>query len=251
MSEKRKAAEFWRRLKAGETRRTDDDTEELHRLWHQLGRITPPQVQKDAPPGELLRAIATEKRAAAPLPKKKHLLILRPAAGFLILAVGIALGYMAALRNDTPRMTRMADEVRQVRRMMMFSLLNKESPIERLRAVRYLHNEAASDDRATAELLKVLDTDPSVAVRMESLYALSTIAPKRPDLRRELTRSLGHQESALLQLSLVELLAKSPNPDAVNAFRALLERPDLSMPVRLRIERELNADAYQPGREKI
>lgn len=236
MKEKKKARALWRRLRDPGSRALNAEGEELRGLWRELDDITPPSPKDAEMPRELLNAIESEKRSAPiPMPRNRGWVPGLVAAA-AVMGICFSLGYQAGNRKAS---SGIGDQVQQVRRMMMFSMLNRESPSERLRAVRYLKDESGSDPRIRTELLKVLDTDPNIMVRLECLYALSPESRKRSGLRRELARSLLFQNSQLLQLSLVEELAGHKDPETMNAFRALLERPDTSLPVRLLIQREI------------
>ena len=235
---------FWRLLKGEASARdyargSTGDLNEMSRLWHELDTIIPPPEQWNSE--SLDRALELEKRSATPHRKARRIVWFpRLAAAMGLLALGVAIGYFLAPGNGAPEVARMADEVRQVRRMMMFSMLNRESPSERVRAVRYLRNETASDPRVKNELLKVLNADPNVTVRLESLYALAPAATRQPELRRGLAYSLLRQESTLMQISLVDLLRELDDPAATEPFRKLLERRDLNLSVRDRVQSGLN-----------
>ena len=244
MKDRKPARLFWRLLKGDASARdyaraSTGDLNEMSRLWHELDTITPPTVPLNSE--NLERALELERRSGMPHRNTRRVVLLpRLAAALGLLAVGVAIGSLFAGGNGAPEVARMADEVRQVRRMMMFSMLNRESPSERVRAVRYLREETVSDPRVKDELLKVLNLDPNVTVRLESLYALAPAATSQPDLRRGLAHSLLRQESTLMQISLVDLLRELDDPAATEPFRKLLERRDLSLSVRDRVRGGLN-----------
>ena len=243
MKEKKQARAFWRRLRDPASRPLDAEIEELRRLWLALDAGNPPPPGEAEIPGELLRSIERAKQdTQVHLPRPRRWV---PGLAAAAMIICFSLGYLAGNRKTS---SGVGDQVRQVRRMMLFSLLNRESPSERLRAVRYLEGETGSDPGIRAELVKVLDTDPSVTVRLESLYALSGESRKRSGLRRQLARSLLYQDSQLLQLSLVEVLAGHKDPETMKAFRSMLERTDTSLSVRLLIQREMEKDIQPDDR---
>jgi HEAT repeat protein len=76
-------------------------------------------------------------------------------------------------------------------------------------------------------LLKTLNQDPSVNVRLASLDALIPHM-EDPEVRTGLIRSLGNQDSPLLQMAIAELMIKAQEKQAVPELEKLLQRKDLN-----------------------
>ncbi|MDJ0838065.1 MAG: HEAT repeat domain-containing protein [Acidobacteriota bacterium] len=126
-------------------------------------------------------------------------------------AGGPRAGDMDNLRNDLSEMTR----------LVSLSLMEKESAADRLNGVRYVSRLEKPDNRVLDTLLRILENDSSVNVRLsaaEALYHLRDL----PEVRSGLVLSLSRQDSALVQSALIDCLVAINTPDAAESLEELI-----------------------------
>lgn len=222
----------------------------LGALWSQLGEL--PGVE----PGPGLRARfdvmleayrAGQRRAhpsflerldgwLAPLVPRRPAFQLAVALAFL--ALGGFLGARLA-REPRPalagpdRISTLSAEVRDLRNLVAVSLLQQSSPSERLRGVSFSYRVSEPEPDVLSALVSTLNHDPNVNVRLAAIDALTRFADREP-VRDSLVRSLPEQDSPLVQISLIDLMVRLREKDAVDLLRALAEKSDLHPAVRER-----------------
>jgi hypothetical protein len=145
----------------------------------------------------------------------------RLAFGVLVLVVGFAGGYMFQ-KPATSDVATLTGEVQQLKEMMMLSLLEKESATERLRAVSLTNDMDQVSQAVTTALFKTLNSDESVNVRLAALEALTPYS-KQPAVREELIRSIGKQESPLVQVAMAELMAAVQAKKSVKELQKIID----------------------------
>jgi hypothetical protein len=158
------------------------------------------------------------------------------AMAFGLFLIGLLLGdiYTPFSRHDD-RIGRLSEEVYQMREVMMISLLQNESPVERLRAVTVSHDLPSADPRVIGALLHTLNTDSNVNVRIAAVDALVERG-HNPDVRRGLVESIARQESPLVQIALADAMLELQEPGAVKPIRKLLEQEAMDATVRNKLE---------------
>jgi len=148
-------------------------------------------------------------------------------ASFILLA-GFILGHWILPDRQSQSETAMlVEEVQSMKKMMALTLFEQSAASDRLKAVYYTSELSRPDDILLEALLKTLNQDPSVNVRLASLEALVPHM-EDPEVRAGLIRSLGHQDSPLLQVAIAELMIKTQEKQAVPELEKLLQRKDLN-----------------------
>ena len=122
---------------------------------------------------------------------------------------------------------------------MMLSLLEKESATERLKAVSLTSNIEQASERVTDALIKVLNTDPNVNVRLATLEALMAYA-SNPEVRIELVKSIASQNSPLVQLALAELMVALHEKSSVNELKKIIEGKATPIEVREKLKESID-----------
>ncbi len=143
-------------------------------------------------------------------------------------------GETASSADYAERLEYVTSEMAEMKKMMMFSMLSRDSAAERLQAVQYLKDIAEGDEQVLTALLGVFERDPNVNVRLASLDALAS-ASGDERVAEVLLRNIEVQESPLMQLALVDAMVSRSEPRAIGHFVHLLEREDLRPVVRRRI----------------
>ncbi|MEX0647257.1 MAG: HEAT repeat domain-containing protein [Balneolaceae bacterium] len=158
-----------------------------------------------------------------------------------VFCIGLLIGYSyTSLSTQDEQIERLTDEVSQMREMMMISLLNNSSPTERLRAVNISTEIHSADNRVVEALLKTLNSDPNVNVRIAAVDALIRHAAN-PEVRRGMVRSITAQDSPVVQVALADAMLVLQEKQSVEEFRKLLEKNGLDSNVRSKLENTIVA----------
>lgn len=231
-------------LKSGKIRLQDlQDYEQLYRQMEEL-----PTAQ----PGEKLRnrfyhMLAEEKkRNTSSLWGKirdwESFIPLRQVAAALgILLMGIVIGnWQTPIHDYRSQLNRLSDEVSQMRQMMMLNLLDNESATERLKAVNISTEMQSADDRVASALLKTLNNDPNVNVRLAAIEALLHHA-SNPRVREGMVDAIALQESPIVQAALADAMLILQEKRSIEEFQKLLDRNGLDRSVRDKLQTTITA----------
>jgi hypothetical protein len=154
----------------------------------------------------------------------------------LLLAVGVAGGrYALSPRAPAanPEMARLEGQVENLRQLVALSMLQQQSPSARLRGVTYSYQISQPDQQVQQALLHAVNHDSNVNVRLSAVDALAKFAAD-PDVRRALADSLPTQDSPLVQVALIDLLAQLGDKDSAAALSKLAQDKGTDPEVRQR-----------------
>lgn len=171
---------------------------------------------------------------------------MRPALQFtlalLFFGLGLLIGPQIARPGAGARQTtgdqnsslaQLRDEVSSLKQLVTLSLLRQQSAIERLRGVESTQDLERPDTQVLAALLRALDSDANVNVRLAAVDALQPFA--RSDVvKKGLIESLPRQSSPLVQIELINLMVKMKEPESIPMFKALLQNSATNETVRER-----------------
>lgn len=151
----------------------------------------------------------------------------RLAYAAVLLIIGMLLGHWIIpdkqLRSQT---SLMMAEMQNMKKMMALALFEQSNASDRLKAVSFTSELNQPDDKVLSALLKTLNNDPNVNVRLASLDALAEQV-ERADVRSGLVQSITKQDSPLIQIAIAELMIRIEEKSSVPEFRKLLEREEL------------------------
>lgn len=160
---------------------------------------------------------------------------------FCMLLLGIGIGYLlrpAAAPADTQQLSQLTTEVQQMRAMVILSMLEQSSPTDRLKAVNMGYELQEADVRVIEALLRTLNSDPNVNVRLAAVEALRKHADK-PMVREGLLSSINQQESPQVQIALADLMVELQEKQAVEPMQKLLQEEGVNETVRQKIENSI------------
>lgn len=167
-----------------------------------------------------------------------------PKLGFasLMLAAGIAVGYLlrspgGSSQNDQIHL--LSQQVSDLQEMMMLSLLEKGSATERLKAVGLTQEMDDASKKVTNALIKTLNEDDNVNVRLAALEALKPYTGDG-NVRQALIRSISRQESPLVQMSLAELMVALQEKSAVTELEKIVKSEKTPSEVKRKIQESMN-----------
>ena len=159
----------------------------------------------------------------------------------VMLMAGIAAGYF--LRTGVPaqrdqQIEVLSQQVSDLQEMMMLSLLEKGSATERLRAVGLTYEMDEASKKVTGALIRTLNQDDNVNVRLAALEALKPYATDS-SVREALIRSIAKQESPLVQVSLAELMVALQEKGAATEFEKLVESGNIPAEVKEKLRESI------------
>lgn len=160
--------------------------------------------------------------------------LLRIAAGFVILVGGILIGMnLKNTRQDmsSSQISRLDSTVKEMKEVMMFTLLKEESPSQRIKAVNYMEEITHPDQKVIGALLNLLDHDKNVNVRLASLYTLGRFSDNAV-VRDSLVAALGKQTEPIIQVVLINMLAEKKEPRAVKPIHDIISNESTMKEVR-------------------
>ncbi len=129
-----------------------------------------------------------------------------------LLIVGVAAGRyeFGAQREISPDMAQLKGQVEGLRQLVALSLMQEQSPSDRLRGVSFSSQMVRPDAQVEQALLRAVNHDPNVNVRLSAVDALQTGGYARdPDVRRALADTVMVQDSALVQVAIIDLLVET------------------------------------------
>jgi hypothetical protein len=129
----------------------------------------------------------------------------------------------------------LSEQLREMRQMMMLSLLQNPSASERMRAASYAGDSRTISPDILAALLATLNNDPNVNVRLTTLDALMLYA-RNAAVREGLIQSILQQDSPLMQAALADVMLKLQEKRAIQSFKKLLQQKGLNEMVRSKLE---------------
>jgi len=146
------------------------------------------------------------------------------AAAAIILALGGAWAGAALQQKKDIQPNEMAvlqKEVKEMKQMLLFSLIDDESASQRIKAVSYAEELSNPDEPVINALINSLNNDKNANVRLAALYSLARWAD-RPGVRDSLVVSLGRQTEPIVQIVLINLLAEKRETRAIPSIKAIL-----------------------------
>ncbi|HWC95520.1 MAG TPA: HEAT repeat domain-containing protein [Candidatus Sulfopaludibacter sp.] len=151
---------------------------------------------------------------------------------FALLMVGVFAGKFAfAPHGENPEMAQLKGQVEGLRQLVALSMLQEQSPSQRLQGVTYSVQMAQPDAQVEQALLRAVTHDGNINVRLSAVEALEKYATK-PEVRRALEDAVPVQESPIVQVALIELLAQLGDKASAPALQKLVSDPQTDETVR-------------------
>jgi anti-sigma factor RsiW len=227
------------------------ELEELSAIWTKLGVL--PQEQPGPAVREKFYGTLEAYMAGMEGEKEKpglgrslarlaaHLMPRRPvyqaALALALLAVGLGGGvWLGAGRPGVKNeILSLRQEVGDMRQMVALSLLRQPSSSDRLMGVSWAENVRQPARPTLDALVRTLNEDPSVNVRLAAVDALYLFVGE-PGVKESLVNSLARQESPLIQAALIDLLVSVREKRSVEALKALAADEKLEPGIRQKAE---------------
>lgn len=220
------------------------DLKELERIAGDLERL--PGGEPSARMGDRFYAmLAEEKARMQPSPAERlrrwavalraKLSPLRVGLAAAIFLAGLLAGSWTTPLQGGGELQRLQNEVAQMRQVMMLSLIDNGSATERLKAVNISSELNRPEPRVKEALIRTLNRDPNVNVRIAAVEALLMRASD-PDVRSALVASIARQDSPLVQAALADAMLVLQEEGAIEELRELLRQEDMDATLRTKIQ---------------
>ncbi len=164
----------------------------------------------------------------------------RVAIACVVFLIGILIGnLLTPFKNYNQQINQLGREVNQMRQTVALNLMDDSSPVDRLKAVNISMKISSDNHRVIDALLKTLNNDPNINVRLAAVEALVRHG-NNSAARRGLIRSIDKQQSPLVQVALADAMLSLQDGHSVKAFKKLLQEDDLNPSVRKHIQHTVN-----------
>ncbi len=224
-----------------------DEADNLNALWHDLGSF--PQEEPSANLRANFHYMMEAYRLGAesnPAPRPRVVAMPSAAAGWrkhtiaasavaAALVIGLGVGHLYTSRDQAQQnVAHMSSEMQQMRQLVALSLMQQQSASDRLRGVSYSEQLEPADDEVVSALLRTLNTDANVNVRLAAVDALARFST-RQTVRQGLRSAIARQDSPLVQIALIDWASRSRDRDAVTSLEQLSKQTELHPEVRVRL----------------
>ena len=158
-----------------------------------------------------------------------------------IFVAGMLIGNWATpFQNYRQQLDNLSAEVSQMREVMMLSLLDNDSVTERLKAVNISSEMQPTDNKVADALLKTLQNDSNINVRLAAIEALLHHA-SQPMVREGLVSAITAQESPIIQAALADAMLILHEKQSVEKFKKLLDQNNLDKNLRNKLQNTVTA----------
>lgn len=157
----------------------------------------------------------------------------------MMLFIGLGIGYLLSGENPTnQQLSNLNVEVYEMKKMMMLTLLEQPKAMDRMKAVQISNEIIEPDEKIVKALLKTLNNDTNVNVRLVAAQSLAGLA-NNPIVRSGLLQAISNQTSPVIQNALADIMIDLMEKNAVGEFEKLLQQQDLDTLVKEKIKTTL------------
>lgn len=146
------------------------------------------------------------------------------AASIALVLVGAVIGIMITKNQQNEReLLALKSEVELTKQLVISSLQNQSSASSRLQGVNTSMTLSNSDDEIITALINTLNHDDNTNVRLAALDALARFSDIM-QVKKALVEALETQDDPVVTISLINLMVRLKENDAVEPLRRLLEK---------------------------
>ena len=164
------------------------------------------------------------------------------AFGALFLMVGLGVGYFLASNEEksSNQVVAKDKETEAVRQKLILTLLEQPSANQRLQGVGEANKIVAVDEIVIKALLKTLNNDANVNVRLAAVESLTNYV-ENPLVRQGLVQAIQNQESPIIQITLENLIFYLQDKASIDPFNQLLKNQELDTTVKKKIKNSIES----------
>ena len=123
--------------------------------------------------------------------------------------------------------------------MVILSKLDQQSPTTRIQAVSYMSELQFADPEITTALVRTMNTDDNVNVRMAAITALSRYTDDEM-VRNSLIESLAIQDDPFIQITLINMMIQLNEKRASNYLEQIIKSEHTNKTVKTMANKGLN-----------
>ncbi len=156
--------------------------------------------------------------------------------GLAFMLVGLVIGALVIPRpQSTEQISDLSQEVMEMKKMMMLTLIEQPKAQERIKAVSMASEFSSADEKVIEVLSTTLQRDDNINVRLAAIESLLRYW-KFPEARQALVMSIASQESPLVQVAIADAMLALREKEAIGEFQKLIEEQQLDDAVKTKIE---------------
>jgi HEAT repeats/Putative zinc-finger len=140
----------------------------------------------------------------------------------LVVAGAAGWHYLARPRSAAPEIAQLQSQVENLRQTVALSMLQDPSSSSRIRGVTYGSQMQRPEREIEQALLYAVNHDSNVNVRLSAVDALEKWA-HNPDIQRAMADALPMQDSALVEIALIDVLVEVNDKAALPALHRLAD----------------------------
>lgn len=152
--------------------------------------------------------------------------ILRVAAVLLLVAGSYWIGTHSSDQTADNRISKMEEQLQEMKTEMTLALLNNPSASKRIQAVNYSEELQVPDKKLLQAIISRLHHDDNVNVRMAAAEALWKFREEEL-VKQALIKSLETEKNPDVQILVIQFLSETQEKRAVQPMKKLLVQPDL------------------------
>ena len=157
--------------------------------------------------------------------------------GLALLFGGMLLGNIFNT-DQSKQINDLAHQLQETQETMMLTLLKKKSSTERLKAVHISQEMNEVSSQVINMLLKTLNKDPNVNVRLAAIEVLSSYS-ELSVVREGLVKSIQNQEAPMVLLTLAELMITLEDKRSIEEFQGLMDRENVPMEIKTELKERI------------
>ena len=161
------------------------------------------------------------------------------AMSIVLVGFGVFMGTLIS-GSETKELVSLSEELKSMKEVMMLTLLENESPSDRLKAVSLTNNMVDVQQPVIDALFRTLNEDENDNVRMATIDALASYV-QLPSVRAGLVASISKQHSEMVQLALAELMVAIQEKSAVKPLQDFLNQDHLDEGVKQVLEENIRS----------
>lgn len=208
-------------------------------LWAQLGKIRTPEPSSSM--DSRFEATLAGYKAGAQRTQKISIqlpdwLVINWRAGLSFAVVGLIIGFFVFNKpGRDSELSTLANEVQDMKKVMMFTLIEQPGAQERIKAVSMARGLDHVDQKVIEALGKTLRSDPNVNVRIAAIDALQGYW-NQAGARETMVESIAFQTSPLVQSAIADAMLTLGEKQAIAEFEKLMRDQQINEAVVPKIE---------------
>lgn len=141
----------------------------------------------------------------------------------LLVGIGVIIGSRIKINNQqSAELAALKSQVNEMQTSMSLVSLSEPTASQRLKAINLVNKQPKVNDELMDALITTMNNDKSVNVRMAAIYALAEHKTNEK-VKLALIQSLNQQTDPLLQITLINILAKMQDERAKQSLQLIME----------------------------